>query len=384
MNRIHLNFQLRKDRAKTNGLYSIYLYANINGEVKYFTLNHAVTLKAWSEKQQEVSITFPNWNTINDDITRYRTKAEKMRIAADEENEMISMYQFEKIFRNGAKDLKDIFSFIEDDIREFGNTYAKATVKTFESQSRKLKRFREKLKFHEITPLFWKQYNSYLITLNNNENTRWSAFRTMKIFINKAVQSGVIKTDPLKGVIVKKPEGNRMNLTKDEVKKLETLYSGMITKPLKHVLQYFLFSCYTAMRYSDVKNLTHSDIFLNEANPYIQFVQQKTSYPLNLPIGEKILKYLPKKALPGEAVFKVFDNRKTNRLLKDIMKLAGIDKSISYHCSRNTFISIALEESGDIALVSKMAGHKKIASTMIYAKISDNAKWNLTRLMDAI
>lgn len=91
MNRIHLNFQLRKDRVKTNGLYFIYLYANINGEVKYFTLNHAVTLKAWNEKKQEVSITFPNWNTINHDITPYRTKAEKMRIAADEENEMISL-----------------------------------------------------------------------------------------------------------------------------------------------------------------------------------------------------------------------------------------------------------------------------------------------------
>jgi site-specific recombinase XerC len=51
---------------------------------------------------------------------------------------------------------------------------------------------------------------------------------------------------------------------------------------------------------------------------------------------------------------------------------------------RKTYISIALEESGDIALVSKMCGYKKIASTMIYAKISDNAKINLTRLMDAI
>ena len=232
MNKIHIKFQLRKDRANKNGYYPIYLYANVNGKVKYFTLNHFVPLRAWNEKKQEVSLTFPNWNTINDDIARYRDKAVRMRIAADEADEMINMYQFEKAFRGGAKDLKDIFSFIEDDLREFGNTYADATVKTFKSQSRKLKKFRENLKFHEITPLFWKQYNSFLITLNNNENTRWSAFRTLKIFINKAIQNGVIKADPLAGVVVKKPEGNRLNLTIDELRKLETVYKGILPKKL--------------------------------------------------------------------------------------------------------------------------------------------------------
>lgn len=259
-------------------------------------------------------------------------------------------------------------------MRELGNTYATATVKTFESQSRKLKKFRENLKFHEITPLFWKQYNSFLITLNNNENTRWSAFRTMKIFINKAVQKGVIKADPLSGVTVKKPEGNRLNLTINELRKLETVYAGILPKKLKKVLKYFLFSCFTAMRYSDVRNLLHSNIFLCTENSYIRFVQQKTASPLIIPLGKKALRYLPIKGLPYESVFNVYSNQITNNVLKDIMKLAEINKSISFHCSRHTYATIALELSGDIALVGNMCGHKKISSTLIYAKVSENAK----------
>jgi site-specific recombinase XerD len=43
-----------------------------------------------------------------------------------------------------------------------------------------------------------------------------------------------------------------------------------------------------------------------------------------------------------------------------------------------------LSKSGDIALVGNMCGHKKISSTQIYAKVSENAKINLTGLMDAI
>lgn len=384
MNKLHIKFQPRKDRANKNGYYPIYLYANVNGKVKYFTLNHFIPLKAWNEKKQEVSVTFPKWNTINDDIARYRDKALRMRIAADEASEMISLYQFEKVFRGGAKDLKDIFSFIVDDIEEFSNTYSKATIKTFESESRKLKKFRENLKFQEITPLFWKQYDSYLITLKNNENTRWKAFRTIKIFINKAIQNGILKADPLIGVKVKKPEGNRLSLTIDELKKLESVYTGIMTKKNKKVLKYFLFSCFTAMRYSDVKNLIHSNIFLGTENSYISFVQQKTSSPLIIPIGGKALRYLPIEGLPDESVFKVYSNQITNKILKDIMKLSQINKSISFHCARHTYATIALELSGDIALVGNMCGHKKISSTQIYAKVSENAKINLTGLMDAM
>ena len=75
MNKLHIKFLLRKDRANTNGYFPIYFYANINGEVKYFTMNQFVPIKAWNEKKQEVSVTFPNWNTINYDIARYRDKA---------------------------------------------------------------------------------------------------------------------------------------------------------------------------------------------------------------------------------------------------------------------------------------------------------------------
>ena len=384
MNKIHLKFHLRIDRTKANGLYPIYLYANINGERKHFTINQSVSEKAWNVKKQEVSITFPNWSTINNDITRYRSKAEKIRITADEENEMVNMYEFEKIFRAGAQDLGDIFSYIEEDIKQFGNTYAPDTIKMYQSQSRKLKKFRVKLAFNEINPFFWKQYDSYLITLNNNSNTRWKAFRTIKTFINKAIEDGIIKSDPLKGVKVRKPEGNRLFLSQSEVKTLEQKYSGFLTSDLKNVLQYFLFSCYTGIRYSDVKNLKNSNIYIENENRYISLKQQKTDKSVEIPLGKKALKYLPEMGLPNKLVFNTYCNQVTNRLLKDIMILAGINKSISFHCARHTFATIALEVSGDIAAVSKLCGHTKISTTQIYAKVLEQSKRNVIGLMDAI
>ncbi|MFA5973806.1 MAG: site-specific integrase [Lentimicrobiaceae bacterium] len=384
MNKIHLKFHLRTDRTTSDGLYPIYLYANINGERKHFSLNHAVTLKAWNVKNQEVSTTFINWSTINNDIARYRAKAEKIRISADDQNELVNMYEFEKIFRAGAKDLADIFSYITEDIKQFGNSYAPDTIKMYESQARKLKRFRDKLPFNEITPFFWKQYDSHLIKLNNNSNTRWKAFRTIKTFINKAIEDGILKTDPLRSVKVRKPEGNRLFLSQSEVKMLEKLYDGFLTKDLKTVLQYFLFSCYTGIRYSDIKNLKHSNIHFEKGNNYVSLRQHKTDKAVLIPIGVKGQKFLPLRGMPNQKVFNVYCNQATNRLLKDIMTLAKIDKSISFHCARHTLATIALELSHDIASVSKLLGHSKISTTQIYAKVLESSKRNVIGLMDAI
>ena len=370
------------DRGNAAGLYPIYFNATINGEIKHFTLKRSVPSDAWDELRQEVRSSYPDYQIINNDIALYRAKAEKMRMVADMEDEIMSLFQFEKQFRTGIKDLKDIYSFIEDDIREFGNTYARDTIKMYESQSRKLKRFIEKLYFNDITPLFWKQYDSYLIKLGNNGNTRWKAYRTIKTFINKAIENGVLKNDPLRGVKVRKPEGNRMYLSQEEVKKLEKIYSGYLTNDLNHVLHYFLFSCYTGLRFSDVKNLKFSNIYKENDQTYISFVQKKTTGAMTLPLGKKALGYIPESGLPAEPVFDVYCNQSTNRLLKDIMKLAGIHKSISFHCARHTFATIALELSGDIASVSKLCGHTKISTTQIYAKVLESSKRNVIGLMD--
>jgi site-specific recombinase XerD len=384
MNKIHLKFKLRTDRTNAVDTFPIYLYANINKEIKYFTLNRLIPKNAWNEKRQEVRSSYPDWNLINDDISRYRAKAEEIRIVADKDEEMISMHQFERIFRGGVKDLINIFTFIEDDIKQFGNTYAYATIKMYESQSRKLKKFSDNLKFTEITPMFWKQYDSYLISLNNNGNTRWKAYRTIKTFINKAIEDGIIKTDPLKGVKVRKPEGNRQYLSQEEVKKLESMYVGFLTKDFRRVLQYFLFSCFTGIRFSDIKNLKNSNIFYNSGHLFVSLKQLKTNLPVEIPLGSKAQLYLPDKGEPNKAIFHIYGNQNTNRLLKDIMKLAGIHKSISFHCARHTFATIALELSGDIAVVSKLCGHTKISTTQIYAKVLDSSKRNVIGLMDSM
>lgn len=183
---------------------------------------------------------------------------------------------------------------------------------------------------------------------------------------------------------MRKPEGNRQFLTQEELARLVKLHSGIMKQDFKTVLTYFLFSCYTGLRFTDVKNLKNSNIFLEEKNSYIRFVQHKTDQPEILPLADKAKKLLPKGGLPNQKVFRVYVNQVTNRHLKEIMILAGVNKDISFHCARHTFATILLELSGDIATVSKLLGHKKLATTQIYAKVLDKAKREVIGMLDAI
>jgi site-specific recombinase XerD len=64
------------------------------------------------------------------------------------------------------------------------------------------------------------------------------------------------------------------------------------------------------------------------------------------------------------------------------MELMGINKHITYHCSRHTFAILSLILGIRIEVVSNVLGHSSLKTTQIYAKIVDTFrrsqmdKWN--------
>lgn len=50
-------------------------------------------------------------------------------------------------------------------------------------------------------------------------------------------------------------------------------------------------------------------------------------------------------------------------------KRAGIEKTITFHCSRHTFATMTLTAGGDIYTTSKLLGHTSVLTTEIYADV---------------
>lgn len=371
MNNTQFKVRLRPDKSTTSGTKMLVLYASVNGKRKYYSLHKSVLEKHWNEEKQEVSSRCDNWHIINRTIKDYISKAEDLTARANLDNRVIRLSDLDYLLRGVQYDHNNIISFIENDIKLFGSKFTPGTLAVYKTLSNKLDSFQKDISFNELTPFWWRQFESNLVAKGNNKNTVYKAFKTLKTFIHRAIEQGVIKENPLLSVKVEKSPGKTTFLSLNELTLLENMYKGFLTPDYKRVLQYFLFACYTGLRYSDILELKFKHIFENN---YIEKVIFKTESVNRIPLSDRAKKLLPRMILSEKPVFNVYCNQVTNRHLKEIMKLAKINKHISFHCARHTFAMITLELSNDIAAVQKLLGHTKIETTQLYAKVLDNQK----------
>lgn len=203
---------------------------------------------------------------------------------------------------------------------------------------------------------------------NNNENTIVRKMRMLKALVHFAQKLKILSFDPLQDIKLKEPKSNKKYLTADELEILEALYkANSLPDNLQQTLSYFLFSCYTALRYSDIITLTLDDIKTGSAIT----TQEKTDKPVSVPIIPEA-KALICAGADG-LCFKTFTNQATNRFLKLIMEAASIDKKITYHCSRHTFGTMSIYWGIPMDVVAELMG-VDLKTVKIYAQIVDQVK----------
>lgn len=214
-------------------------------------------------------------------------------------------------------------------------------------------------------------------------DTYCQRFRTA---LNEAVREGLIDKNPWNRLEtiekIKKPESKREYLTIDEIRSMiaTDCPNGLVKRA-------YLFSCFTGLRISDVRNLKWGDIYHENGQAFVSVVMKKTTKPLYIPLSGQALKWMPEK---GESTSDdyVFGNLvnygNVNENLKKWAEAAGIRKHISYHTSRHSFATMMLTLGADLYTVSKLLGHSSVKHTQIYARIIDRKKDEAVNLADSV
>lgn len=245
---------------------------------------------------------------------------------------------------------------------------------------------RQDITFEEITPQWIEGFKRYLDGSAKawahderervkdkplSTNTKSSYFNKLRACVNQAFEDGIIKHNPLRGIEgIKGEEGTRMYLTLEEIQRL-----SQVECDYPAIKDAFLFSCLTGLRRSDIEKLTWREVYQQGEYTRIIFKQKKTGGLEYLDVAEQAARLMGPRRNPEDRVFGDLHSPDcTNHTLRIWMLRAGIDKKITFHCGRHTFATLMLDLGTDIYTVSKLLGHRDVATTQIYAKVMDKNK----------
>lgn len=234
------------------------------------------------------------------------------------------------------------------------------------------------IRFCDITLEWSEGFKRYLLSVagkNNGmqlkNNTAAAYFIKFKIALKTAFKYGYLPTNinaDLKSI--KELETTREFLTLDE---LRLLVDTPCTNPI--IKKAALFSALTGLRHSDIRKMKWDEIVDNNGEYTLKYTIKKTNKYQELPISVEAVELCGERNNPNALVFDGLNyTQYGNKALAQWLGAAGITRNVTFHCFRHTYATLQLSLKTDITTIQKMLGHKKLETTMVYAKTLEAAK----------
>lgn len=296
----------------------------------------------------------------------------KAQIYTEAEQELL------KAKERGKGDFIAYFRDLAKDKKESNYNNWMSALKHLQDYTRKSDNSTVK-RFCDIDLIWCERYRDYLLNVPTNRsenavlsnNTAASYFLKFKIALKSAYKYGYLQkniNEDLKGI--KERETRREFLSLDELKKLvETPCSNPVLKRAA------LFSALTGLRHSDIRKMKWGELVETDSKFTLRYTIQKTGKYDELPISEQAMRLCGERGNPESLVFEgLAYSAYANKALAQWLGAAGITRDITFHCFRHTFATLQLASGTAITTIQKMLGHKNIGTTMVYAKVLEEAK----------
>tara|TARA_R110002033_G_scaffold36621_1_gene75243 strand:- start:17543 stop:18793 length:1251 start_codon:yes stop_codon:yes gene_type:complete len=377
-------FYLKKNAPKKNGKVTVMCRITVNGKQSAFSTKLDISATSWDLKYGRVLGKSREAQDVNGKLAKIRLGIEECYSKILKNEGAVNSAKLKNAFLGMESGDLTFFKFYEQFLSDFEKKVGSGlrAIGSFRRYRTLLKHLRNfawikygysDLSFNDLTCDFVQDFDYYLRDDQNLEhNTVWVYMIGFTTLCRLAMSRKHLSFNPFSEYKNTKKDKDRGYLLRSELEQLVTFNCEKRKDGL--VKDLFVFSCFTGLSYSDIKALKNSNIQeFFDGNQWIIIRRKKTSTSSNvmlLDIPKMIIEKYAGLSKNGR-VFPVPSNTTCNESLKQISKLIDClkEKKVTFHSARHTFATLFLSEGVPLESLSKMLGHKNIATTQIYAKI---------------
>ncbi|MFS2589025.1 site-specific integrase [Phocaeicola vulgatus] len=376
-------FYVKKGSEKPNGNLPLMCRLTVDGEIKQFSCKMDVPLRLWDVKNNRASGKSVEAQRINRAVDKIRVEVNRRYQELMQTDGYVTAAKLKDAYLGIGVKQETLLKLFEQHNAEFakkvGHSRAKGTFQRYITVCKHLHEFiphaykREDIPLKELNLTFINDFEYFLRTEKKcRTNTVWGYMIVLKHIVAIARNDGRLPFNPFAGYINSPESVDRGYLTKAEIQML--MDSPMKNTYHELVRDLFIFSVFTGLAYSDVKNLTTDNLqTFFDGNLWIITRRKKTNTESNirlLDVPQKIIEKYKGMTRDGR-VFPMPSNTTCNKILKEIGSQCGFKTRLSTHVARHTNATTVLLSNGvPIETVSRLLGHTNIKTTQLYAKIT--------------
>ncbi|HEY4286272.1 MAG TPA: site-specific integrase [Puia sp.] len=388
-NTFGVHFVLRSQKAEADGKIPVYARITVNGTRCEVSMKHSIDKKDWNTGKGEAKPKNPELRAFNSYLQEMHGQMHRHYRDLQIEARPLSAAAVKAAFFGIEMEAAISYSLLwvvgQHEAR-MQKVLKPGTMKNYRATESYLKLFlasRYKVADLPLRDLNYEFISGFETFVRNNSlkendpcttNGIMKHLERLKKMVTWAVKNEWIEKNPFLNFRLKFKHTEREFLSEVELAELEGREFENLM--LDRVKDLFLFSCYTGLSYVDLMDLRPNQVLTGiDKIKWIKTTRAKTDTPVNVPLLRPAQVILEKFTGEGfalhDTVFPRVSNQEVNRSLKILAEICGIQKYLTFHLARHTFATtVTLMNGVPIETISKMLGHTKISTTMIYAKVT--------------
>jgi len=281
------------------------------------------------------------------------------------ENDTLTLENIKTAISDDGGNNQSVSEILQKVIDKYQFVHHRNYIRVWESARNKLIVFKPELSIDGLDAALMNAFQSHMVKkLKNEFNTVAGTLRRIKTMIGNARKLGLITEDPLRDYSAPAyKQTHRAYLTEEQIKQFVEFCNTTKNKYLQNVAAWFVLGCYSGLRYSDIVNWNEEKMVKGER---LYFSDEKTKTPHYIPIYPELSESIKS----VREIRRIPENQVCNRALKEIAGILELEENVTFHMARHSFAVMFLDRGGSIEVLQALMGHKKIATTQIYGKIT--------------